>query len=104
VADPGGREPDDLPPPRPKKGGGGPAFGVLSLVLGVSSLALCCCPPLPLALGGGAIVTGLIGLRNRDGRGFAGTGLVLGVIALGWTAVSYAIGLSGPRWPTELFD
>jgi hypothetical protein len=81
IADPGGREPDDLPP-RPKKGGGGAAFGVLSLVLGLLSVVLCCLGPVGVILSGGAVVAGLIGLRSRDGRGLAIAGLVVGLVTL----------------------
>lgn len=95
VADPGGREPDDLPP-RPKKGStAGPVFGTLSMVLGIFSLVTCCCGPFSLLLGGGAVVTGLIGLRGRDGRGLAAVGLVLGFIAIAVRLIGMAAGF-GP--------
>ena len=94
VMDPGGREPDDLPP-RPKRGEGGVLFGVLSLILGLIGFMICCLGPLSLVISGGAVVTGLIGLRTRDGRGLAIAGLVLGGVALVLRAVGYALGWHG---------
>jgi hypothetical protein len=94
VMDPGGREPDDLPPRR-KREGGGVLFGVLSLILGLLGFVTCCLGPLSFVISGGAVVTGLLGLRSRDGRGLAIAGLVLGVIALALRAVALALGWFG---------
>ncbi|HYH67389.1 MAG TPA: DUF4190 domain-containing protein [Urbifossiella sp.] len=95
VMDPGGREPDDLPP-RPTRGDGSPLFGVLSLILGLIGFVTCCLSgPLSYVVSGGAVVTGLLGLRGRDGRALSIAGLVLGVIALVLRTVGYAIGWSG---------
>lgn len=102
VIDPGGREADDAPP-RPKKTGGGPLFGILSLILGLGGLVLCCCGAVPLVLSGGAVVTGLIGLRTRDGRGLAIAGLVLGLVSLAIQLAAYAGGLRVGRDPFDLF-
>jgi hypothetical protein len=81
VIDPGGREADHQPAPR-KREGIGPLFGILSLIMGLGGLVTCCCGPFSLLLGGGAVVSGLIGLRARDGRGLAVAGLVLGLVAV----------------------
>jgi hypothetical protein len=96
VMDPGGREPDDLPPRR-KRGDGGPLFGILSLILGLIGFVACCCGgALSLALSGGAVVTGLIGLRTRDGRALSIAGLVLGLIGLVLRVVGFAMGWRDP--------
>jgi len=94
VMDPGGREPDDLPPRR-KRGEGGVLFGILSLILGLLGFLTCCLGPLSFVISGGAVVTGLIGLRGRDGRGLAIVGLVLGGIALVLRVVSSMLGWGG---------
>ena len=99
VADPGGREPDDLPPRRKK--GGGAVFGVLSLVLGILSVVLCCLGPVGLILSGGAVVAGLIGLRARDGRGLAVAGLVVGLVTLALRVFGYVVGVG--RGAFDLF-
>lgn len=81
VMDPGGREPDDLPP-RPKRGDGGVLFGVLSLILGLLAFMTCCLGPLSLVLSLAAVVFGLIGLRGRDSRALSIVGLVLGLVSV----------------------
>ena len=100
IADPGGREPDDLPPRR-TKGSGGAVFGVLSLVLGILSVVLCCLGPVGLILSGGAVVAGLIGLRGRDGRGLAVAGLVIGLVTLALRVIGYVVGVG--RGAFDLF-
>ena len=90
VVDPGGREPD-YEPPKGKRTGT-PVFGILSLILGVGSLPLCCCGGIQLATAGGAVVCGLVGLRSREGRGLAIAGLVLGALALAWQLVVIGFG------------
>ncbi len=102
VADPGGREPDDLPP-RKKKGEGGTGLGLLSLILGALALVTCCCGPFPLLLGGGAVLSGLIGLFYRDGRGLAITGLVLGLLAVVLRVGAMAAGFRLGGDPFDMF-
>ena len=94
VMDPGGREPDDLPPRR-KRGEGGTVLGILSLITGLLGMMCCCAGPVGLALSGIAVMTGLLGLRGRDGRGLSIAGLVLGVVALALRGVGSALGWGG---------
>lgn len=96
VMDPGGAEPDHLPP-KPKRSVGD-GFGVLSVVLGVLAFPMCCCGPIPFVMGGGAVLSGLIGLRAKYGRGLSIAGLVLGVLAL---LLQLVIRLFG--WRNEVF-
>ncbi|QDU18523.1 hypothetical protein [Urbifossiella limnaea] len=93
VMDPGGREPDDEPP-RPKRGGT-PLFGVLSLILGLLGIITCCLGPLSLVMSAGAVVSGLIGLRTRDGRALAIAGLVAGGLMVMLRVLGLAVGWRG---------
>lgn len=85
---PGGQPPFmQGPPPPPARRGNG--FATASLVLGILALlfAFASAPALAVLLGILALIFGLISLRNRTGRGIAGTimgsgGLVI-AIALG---------------------
>lgn len=96
VMAPDGPEPDELPP-KPKRSFG-EGFGVLALVLGILAFPFCCCGTLPFVLGGGAVVSGLIGLRVKSGRGLSVAGLTLGVVAL---LLQLTIRLLG--WRNEVF-
>lgn len=103
IADPGGREPDDLPPARPRRERAGPVFGILSLILGLGGLLSCCCGAVPLVMGAGALLTGLIGVRpGRDGRGLAVVGLLAGAAVLVIRVGMSALGV-GPG-TFDLFD
>ena len=91
VMDPGGPEPDEvLAKPKRMVADG---FCVLSIVAGALAVGTCCCVPLPFVLSGGAILCGLIGLRAKESRSLAVTGLILGVVGVLLPLVMRALGL-----------
>ncbi|HEY1190100.1 MAG TPA: DUF4190 domain-containing protein [Gemmata sp.] len=84
---------DDYDPrPRRRSGGGGNGLAVTSLVLGILSLPCCLCPLVGIMTSIGAIITGSIGMKNREGKGMAVAGLVMGIIGLVLAIINAAAG------------
>jgi hypothetical protein len=94
VMDPGGREPDDLPP-RPKRGEGSALLGILSLITGAMGLTCCWAGPAGSLMSGCALVIGLIGLMGRESRALSIVGIVLAVVGFVLQAFAAARGMSG---------
>lgn len=94
IMEPGGPEPDELPPK--VKSGVGAGVGLLSFLLGLLALPSCCCGYVQLWLGLAAVVIGVIGLRMTEGRGLSIAGMILGGVGLGLQLLIQLLGW-GPR-------
>lgn len=55
---------------------------LISMILGIVSLVLCCSPVIGVILGIAAIVLGIIGLKAPQRKGMAIAGLAVGIIGL----------------------
>ncbi len=92
--------------PRRRRSGGGNGVAVWSLVLGIiGALSLfgscipvlpvgCCCGLSSLGCSIAAIITGIIGMKNPEGKGMATTGMVLGILTLLAIVVLFVIGFA----------
>lgn len=57
------------------------SLGVVSMILGISSIVCCCCTPITLGLAIAAIITGTSGRNNPTAdKGMALAGIITGII------------------------
>lgn len=84
---------DDYDYSPPGSGGGGTGLATTAMILGIVALPMaCCCGMFSLPLSLGAVVTGGIAMKNPEGKGQAVTGLICGLLALGFSIAALAIG------------
>ena len=70
-------------------------YSLLSMILGILSLVLCCCVNyVPLALGVAAIVLYAMAKKNGTANGMAVAGLVCGIIGVVFGLISVVISLT----------
>lgn len=74
-------QPQNMPPQKPAPQPPS-TMAVLSMVLGIFSLVICCVPPLQLLLGAVSIFLAILSKKGRPFSGFAIAGLVMGILSI----------------------